>query len=421
MQTARSRSVSAEVALDIERVRADFPILGRTVHGQPLVYLDNAASSQKPVAVIEAVRDYYETHHANVHRGAHALSVEATEAYETARGVVAAHIGAGSPSELVFVRGATEGLNLVASAWGGANLGPGDQVVLTKMEHHSNLVPWQLLAERTGAELRFIDVTPEGELDLDDYRRLLNGRTKLVGVTNVSNGLGTINPVKEIVRLAHEAGALCLIDGAQAVPHLTVDVQDTGCDFFAFSGHKMCGPTGIGALWSRAEILNEMPPYQGGGEMISEVRLEGSTWADIPQKFEAGTPNVAGAVGLAAAIEYLQGLGMEAIEAWENEVLLYAQSRLDEVRGLHVYGPRTGRTGVFSFTYGDIHPHDLATILDQHGIAIRAGHHCNQPLMDHLGVDATARASFYLYNTPAEVDALIEGLQIAASIFGLET
>ncbi|MEN8145868.1 MAG: cysteine desulfurase [Gemmatimonadota bacterium] len=414
-------SVSAEAELDIGRVRADFPILGRSVHGHPLVYLDNAASSQKPGAVIEAVRDFYRNHHSNVHRGAHALSVEATDAYEKARSEVAGHIGAGSPAELVFVRGATEALNLVATAWGGANLGPGDRVVLTKMEHHSNLVPWQLLAARTGAELDFIDVTPAGELDLDDYRRLLGGHPKLVGVTHVSNSMGTINPVMEIVRMAHEAGALCLLDGAQAVPHMEVDVSEIGCDFYAFSGHKMCGPTGIGALWSRSEILNEMPPYQGGGEMISEVRLEGSTWADVPHKFEAGTPNVAGAVGLGAAVGYLRSLGMETIQAWEREVAQYALSRLNEVAGLRLYGPRTGRTGVFSFTYGDIHPHDLATILDQHGIAIRAGHHCNQPLMNHLGVDATARASFYLYNTPAEVDALIEGLRIAASIFRLDT
>ena len=417
---ARSRSVSAEAGLDIGRVRADFPILDRTVHGHPLVYLDNAASSQKPTAVIEAVRDHYENHTSNVHRGAHALSVEATDAYEKARGVVASHMGAASPSELVFVRGATEALNLVAAAWGGANLGPGDRVVLTKMEHHSNLVPWQLLVARTGVELSFIDVTPEGELDLDDYRHLLGRQTKLVGVTHVSNSLGTINPVEEIVRLAHDAGALCLVDGAQAMPHRAVDVQAIGCDFYAFSGHKMCGPTGIGGLWSRREILDDMPPYQGGGEMISEVRLEGSTWADVPHKFEAGTPNVAGAVGLGAAVGYLQDLGMEAIEEWEDYLSQYARERLDEVAGLRVYGPRTGRTGVFSFTYADIHPHDLATILDQRGIAIRAGHHCNQPLMHHLGIDATARASFYLYNTPAEVDALIEGLQMAATIFRLE-
>jgi cysteine desulfurase/selenocysteine lyase len=407
-----------ELSLDVERLRRDFPILDQEVHGHPLVYLDNAASSQKPERVVEAIADYYRTSHANVHRGAHKLSYEATEAYEEARAAVARHVGASDAREIVFVRGTTEAINLVAGAWGAERVGEGDEILVTRMEHHSNLVPWQLLAERTGARLVAAEVTEEGRLDLDDLRRKLSDRTRLVAVTHVSNTLGTVNPVADIAGLAHDADALCLVDGAQAAPHLPVDVGDIGCDFYAFSGHKMCGPTGIGALWARAELLEEMPPWQGGGEMISRVTLEGSTWANVPQKFEAGTPNIAGAIGLAEAVRYLEDVGVEAIHAHEADLASHALERLDELDGITVYGPREQRAGVVSFTYGDIHAHDLATILDRRGIAIRAGHHCNQPLMEHLGVDSTARASFYLYNTREEIDALVEGLHFAARVFG---
>ena len=404
-------------ALDVANIRADFPILGREVHGRPLVYLDSAASSQKPRAVIEAMSDYFSAHHANVHRGAHQLSVEATDAYEEARAKVARFAGASNPDEIVFTRGTTEGINLVAYAWG-RSVGPGDEIVLTVMEHHSNIVPWQLLAERSGAKLRFATLTPEGRLDLDHMASLVGPATRLIGVTHVSNTLGVMNPVAEIAALAHEVGALCLVDGAQAAPHGAVDVRAAGCDFYAFSAHKMCGPTGIGALWARPELLEAMPPFQGGGEMISEVRLEGSTWAPVPHKFEAGTPAIAEAVGFGAAVDYLEQAGIEAIQAHEAEITRYALDRLSELDGLRIVGPTEDRLGLVSFTYGDIHPHDLATILDRRGVAIRAGHHCNQPLMDYLGVDATARASFYLYTARADIDALVEALLVARDLFG---
>ncbi len=407
----------AAAPYDVERVRADFPILSQSIKGHPLVYLDSAASAQRPYQVLEAIRLHYETSHANVHRSVHELSVRATDAYESARQTVADHIGA-DVAEIIFVRGTTEGINLVAGSWGAANVGPGDEIVLTKMEHHSNLVPWQLLARRTGATLRFVDVSPEGRLVLEDYGRLLSARTRLVAVTHISNSLGVVNPVREIARLAHEAGALCLVDGAQAAPHCKLDMRELGCDFYAFSGHKMCGPTGIGVLWARRELLDEMPPYQGGGEMISSVTLEASTWADVPLKFEAGTPNIAGAIGLAEAIRYLDRLDLDVLHTYEMQLTRYALDRLDEIEGLRIYGPREGRAGVISFAYKDIHPHDLATILDHRGIAIRAGHHCNQPLMKHLGVDATARASLYLYNTREEIDALCDGILLSARVFG---
>ncbi len=409
--------MSSKGVLDVEKIRSDFPILGRTVHGRPLVYLDNAASSQKPAAVIAAVSGYFLNSHANVHRGAHELSVEATNAYETARAVVADHIG-GRTKELVFTRGTTEAINLVAASWGSANLSEGDEVLLTLMEHHSNLVPWQLAAQRTGARLRFAGLTPEGRLDLDDLSTKIGPRTRLVALTHVSNTLGVVNPVTEVAKLAHDAGALCLVDGAQAVPHAAVDVVEIDCDFYAFSGHKMCGPTGIGALWARKDILEEMPPWQGGGEMISEVGLESSTWAEVPHKFEAGTPSVGDAVGLGAAVRYLAQVGLKEIHAHERRLTEYALERLCELEGFELFGPKTGRVGVISFRYGDIHAHDLATILDARGIAIRAGHHCNQPLMNHLGVDATARASVYLYNTTDEIDELADGLLAARSLFG---
>lgn len=403
---------------DLEAIRAQFPILSREVNGHPLAYLDNAASSQQPLRVLNRVERYLREEHANVHRGVHQLSAEATEAYEGARRSVAAHAGTGDPAEIVFTRGTTEAVNLVASSWGDASIGAGDEIVLTKMEHHSNLVPWQLLAGRTGCDLRFVDVTPEGTLDLDDLDRLLATRPRLVACTHVSNSLGTVNPVREIVDRAHTAGALTLIDGAQAAPHMLTDVAKLGCDFYAFSSHKMCGPTGVGALWARRELLDEMPPYQGGGEMISEVKLEGSSWAQVPHKFEAGTPNISGVVGFGEAARFLADLGPEAIASHEDALKRAALERLDGIEGLRLYGPREERTAVFSFTYGDVHPHDLSTILDQRGIAIRAGHHCNQPLMDHFGISATARASFYFYNSPEEIDVLCDGLAMAAEVFG---
>ena len=420
MDTPDSTSVTAiSSAYDVERVRADFPILGRLVHGSPLVYLDNAATSQKPYSVIQAVDAYYREINANVHRGAHELSIRATEAYEDSRAVVAEHIGAESADEVIFVRGTTEAINLVAWTWGAAHVAEGDEILLTKMEHHSNLVPWQILAGRAGATVRYVDVAPDGTLVMEDYARLLSDRTCLVAVTHVSNTLGVVNPVAEIARMAHEAGAVCLVDGAQAAPHMQVDVHALGCDFYAFSGHKMLAPTGIGALWGRKEILVHMAPWQGGGEMISEVRLDGFSAAPVPHKFEAGTPNISGAIGFAEAIRYLQRIGLDRIHAWEQELTAYALDRLGRVDGLEIYGPRENRVGVISFRYADIHAHDLATILDQKGVAIRAGHHCNQPLMTHLGVDATARASVYLYNTRSEIDALVDALGLAAKLFGV--
>ncbi|MEK6253922.1 MAG: SufS family cysteine desulfurase, partial [Gemmatimonadales bacterium] len=359
MDTPDSTSdLTPTAAYDIERIRADFPILGRLVHGSPLVYLDNAASSQKPYSVIQAVDAYYSEIHANVHRGAHELSIRATEAYEDSRAVVADHIGAASADEVIFVRGTTEAINLVAWTWGAAHVAEGDEILLTKMEHHSNLVPWQILAGRAGATLKYVDVRPDGSLVMEDYDRLLSDRTCVVAVTHVSNTLGVVNPVAEIARKAREAGAVCLVDGAQAAPHMQVDVQAIGCDFYAFSGHKMLAPTGIGALWGRRELLEHMPPWQGGGEMISEVRLDGFTTAPVPHKFEAGTPHIAGAVGFAEAIRYLQRIGMDQVQAWEADLTAYALDRLGAVDGLEIYGPRENREGVISFRYADIHAHD---------------------------------------------------------------
>lgn len=403
--------------LDVQRIREDFPILTRQVHGKPLVYLDTAASAQKPASVIRAMTDYLEYSHSNVHRGAHELSVEATDAYEGARSTVAAFVGAGDASEIVFTRGTTEAINLVAYSWG-LGLSVGDEIVLTVMEHHSNIVPWQLLAERTGARLKFAELTEEGRLDVDHLASLIGPATRLVALTHVSNSLGVTNPVADVARLAHDAGALCLVDGAQAVPHKVVDVAALGCDFYAFSAHKMYGPTGVGALWARRSLLDSMPPFQGGGEMISEVRLDGSKWASVPHKFEAGTPAIAEAVGFGAAADYLNEVGLAAIGAHEADLTAYAIDRLTALDGLQLFGPTSERLGVLSFQYGDIHAHDLATILDRHGVAIRAGHHCNQPLMDYLGVDATARASFGLYTTRAEVDTMVDALLAARDLFG---
>jgi cysteine desulfurase/selenocysteine lyase len=403
----------------MDGVRECFPALAQEVNGHSLVYLDSAASSQKPAVVLEALDAFYRLDNSNVHRGIHALSMRATEAYEGARAKVAGFIGAADPAEVVWTRGTTEALNLVASSWGGANLREGDEVLLSVMEHHSNLVPWQLLAQRTGAKLRFLDIDAEGRLDLARLDELLTTRTRVVSLAHVSNALGTIHPIAEIARAAHAVGAVVVVDAAQSAPHLPLNVETLGCDFLALSGHKMCGPTGIGALWGRRELLEAMPPFQGGGDMIDLVELERSTWAPLPHKFEAGTPHIAGTVGLGAAVDFLESVGREAIATHERELIAYALPLLQEVPGLVIHGPTDprDRSGVISFTMGDVHPHDLATILDAEGVAIRAGHHCTQPLMRRLGLSATARASFYLYNTPDDVDRLVQGLERAREIF----
>jgi len=414
-------SVSAPTALDPASVRADFPVLDQEVHGHPLAYLDNAATSQTPTPVLETIQSYYRNDNANVHRGIHELSRRATDAYEGARMKVARWIGAADAGEVVWTRGTTEAINLVASAWGHANLEEGDEILLTDMEHHSNLVPWQLLAARTGARLRYLELDDEGRLRLEELPDILaGGRVRIGAVGHVSNALGTINPVREIARQLHAAGALLLVDGAQGAPHAPVDVAELGADFYAFSGHKMCGPTGIGVLWGRRELLEAMPPYQGGGEMISEVQRDHSTWAELPHKFEAGTPNIAGAVAMGAAVDYLETVGPERILAHEQVLVRRALEGLRAIPGVEIFGPRdpTGRAGVVPFTMEGTHPHDIATILDSEGVAIRAGHHCAQLVMKRYGVSATARASFYLYNTADEVDRLLAGLESVREIFG---
>ena len=405
--------------LDTARIRADFPILEREENGHRLVYLDNAATTQKPRAVLGAVLDYYRTSNANVHRGAYGLAVRATEAYEAARRRVAAFVNAWGPEGVVFTRGTTEAINLVAGSYGRANVHAGDTVVVTAMDHHSNLVPWQLLCQEAGATLRMVEITEHGRVDLADFSRALERRPKIVAFPDVSNALGTVNPAAQLIKLAHAAGAVVVVDGAQSTPHVKVDLQGLDCDFYALSGHKMLAPMGSGALVAKPALLEAMPPYHGGGEMISRVWDDHSTWNQIPHKFEAGTPNVEAAVGLAAAIDYLEGLGMERIAAHESELARQAIARLTQIDGLTVYGPKDHRAGVVSFTYGDIHPHDLATILDQDGVCIRAGHHCAQPLMRRLNVPATARASFYVYNDADDVEALVAAVAKAGAIFGI--
>lgn len=402
-------------------IHNDFPILARQVHGKPLVYLDNAASSQEPHAVIDAMSVYHRTYHANVHRGVYELSEEATAAMEKARRKVARFINARQSKQIIFTRNTTESINLVAYSWGNANIHPGDLIVLTEMEHHSNLIPWQLLAQRTGARLEFVPVTDEGLLDLDVYKQLLLQQPKLVAFTHVSNVLGTINPVKQMVVQAHVAGATVLVDGAQSVPHRPVDVQELDVDFLCFSGHKMLGPTGIGVLYGKRDLLEAMPPFMGGGDMIRTVGLREASWNDLPWKFEAGTPAIAEAIGEGVAVDYLAELGMENVQQHEQEITVYAMEQLQSVPGLKIYGPdAVQRGGVISFTLGDIHPHDLASIVDQEmGIAIRAGHHCAQPLMERFGLAATARASFYVYTLPEEIDVLVQGLHKALQIFNL--
>jgi cysteine desulfurase/selenocysteine lyase len=407
---------------DVEAIRADFPILQQEHHaGVKLIYLDNAASSQKPLKVIAALDDYYRRYNANVHRGVHKLSEEATAAYEDARKKIRRFISAASKREIIFTRGTTESINLVAQSWGRANLKPGDVVLSTVMEHHSNIVPWQLLVAEKGFTLRYIPVLDNGTLDLETFAALLRSEpVKLVAVAHMSNVLGTINPVEEMARMAHEAGALILVDGAQSVPHMPVDVQALDVDFLAFSGHKMCGPTGVGVLYGKRDLLEAMPPWMGGGDMISTVRLEGSTWNELPYKFEAGTPNIAQAIGLGYAVDYLTELGIDKVRSHEEAISQYTLERLSEVPELTLYGPEADKKGaVATFTFANIHPHDLAQMLDAEGIAIRAGHHCAMPLHDHFHLPATARASFYLYNKPAEVDALVEGLYKAKKAFTL--
>ncbi|WP_426749175.1 SufS family cysteine desulfurase [Myxococcus sp. Y35] len=402
---------------DVKQVREDFPILHQEVRGRPLVYLDSAATAQKPRAVIDALVRFYQHDNANVHRGVHVLSERATEAYEGARETVRRFINARDAKEIVFVRGTTEAINLVAQTYGRKHIGAGDEVLITQMEHHANIVPWRMLCEQTGAVLKVIPVDDRGELVLDAVDALLTERTRLLAVTQVSNALGTVAPVKELTRRAHAKGIPVLVDGAQAVTHFPVDVQDLGCDFYAFSGHKMFGPTGIGVLYGRKELLDAMPPYQGGGDMILSVTMEKVTYNRVPYRFEAGTPNLEGAVGLAAAIRYLESLGMENVAAHDRELLAYATRALESVPGLRLVGTAREKSGVLSFLLGDIHPHDVGTILDREGICIRTGHHCAQPVMQHFKVPATSRASLALYNTREDVDALVRGLHKVLEVF----
>ena len=407
----------SDSAVDWNNVRADFPILQQEVRGHPLIYFDNAATTQKPRAVIDALRHYYEHDNANVHRGLHELSSRATDAYESARARVASYLGAATADEIVFTRGTSESINLVAQSWGGKFLHAGDVILLTEMEHHSNLVPWQLIAERTGARLRFVPVQEDGMLALDQLASFLTNRVKLFTFTHVSNSLGTINPVAELCAKARSVGALTLVDAAQSAGHMPLDVQKLGCDFLAFSGHKMCGPTGIGALYGRAQILDAMPPWQGGGEMIVSVTFEKSTFKKAPHKFEAGTPNIAGAIGLAAAIDYLERIGRDRIFQHDEALALYAMKRLGEMPDVRVLGPRDRRGALVSFVMSRAHPHDVTTFADRHGLALRGGHHCNQPLMRKLGLPGTARASFYFYNQREEIDAMIDILGEAQRFF----
>lgn len=405
---------------DVNTIRQDFPILRQQVNGKPLVYLDSTASSQKPNPVIEAMNTYYREYNANVHRGIYYISEKASEAYETARKKIGRFINAGSWREIIFTRNATESINLVAYTWGQANIKAGDIILTSEMEHHANLIPWQQLAARTGATVKYIPVDEHGYLDMATFEALLTPQVKLVAITQMSNVLGTITPVGDIVQKAHAVGALVLLDGAQAVPHMPTDVQAFGCDFLAFSGHKMLGPTGIGVLWARKEILMAMPPFLTGGDMIKKVTFEGADWNELPWKFEAGTPAIAEAIGLGYAVDYLNTLGMHNVRRHEIELTTYALKRLQQVEGIRIYGPHdpTARGGAIAFTLGDIHPHDVAAVLDSEGIAVRAGHHCAMPLHDKLGLTATTRASFYVYNIPEEADRLAEGLDKTRELLG---
>ena len=410
-------SATLRSGFDVDRVRADFPILQQKVRGRDLVYLDNAATSQKPKSVIEAVSRYYERDNANIHRGVHFLSERATAEFESARKIAQSFLNARRPEEIIFVRGTTEAINLVAQTYGRAHVSANDEVLITAMEHHSNIVPWQLLCEEKGARLRVAPINDRGELVLEEFDCLLGPRTKIVAVSHVSNALGTVNPLSQIIQIAHAKGIPVLVDGAQAVPRLSVDVQQMDCDFYAFSGHKAYGPTGIGVLYGKASLLEAMPPYQGGGDMIRSVTFERTTYNSIPHKFEAGTPDMAGAVGLKAALEYLNELGLDNIAAHEAELLTYATEAVSSIPGVRVIGTAKEKTGVLSFVMEGVHPHDIGTILDQDGIAVRTGHHCAQPVMECFGVDATARASFGLYNTKQEIDALVRGIEKVREVF----
>jgi cysteine desulfurase / selenocysteine lyase len=418
-KSAPTRTRPKNEKFDWAGLRADFPILHQDVHGRPLVYFDNAATTQKPRSVLDALRHYYEHDNANVHRGIHELSNRATAAFEAARAAAARFINARSAEEIIFTRGTTEGINLVASAWGQKHIKAGDTLLLTEMEHHSNIVPWQLLAERTGAKLAFLPVTGDvGMLDMSRLDEWLTSSVKLLALTHISNSLGTINPVQEICARARKLGVMTLVDGAQSAGHRPIDVQEIGCDFFVFSGHKMCGPTGIGVLYGRAEILESMPPYQGGGEMILNVEYQKSSWKPAPHRFEAGTPDISGAVGLHAAMEYLDGIGRDKIAHHDQELGAYAFSKLSQFKsGIRLFGPHIGRAGLVSFLLNEVHAHDLVTVADQRGVALRGGHHCNQPLMRKFGIESTARASFYFYNTTEEIDRFVDVLREIQKFF----
>lgn len=409
---------AVEPGFDIERVRRDFPILRERVHGKPLVYLDNAATAQKPEAVINAIADYYRHDNANIHRGVHLLSQRATDQYEGARSVVQQFLNARESREIIFVRGASEGINLVAQTYGRTHVNRGDEVLITAMEHHSDIVPWQILCEEKGAHLRVAPMNDAGELKMDEFEKLLSPRTRIVAVAHVSNALGTINPIKDIIHLAHARNIPVVVDGAQAAPHLKIDVQDLDCDFYAFSGHKIYGPTGIGVLYGKAALLEAMPPWQGGGDMISSVTFEKTIYNKIPHKFEAGTPHISGVIGLGAAISYINEIGISAIAAHEHELLTYATRTIGAIPGVRLVGTAREKAGVLSFVIEDIHPHDIGTILDQEGIAVRTGHHCAQPVMDRFGIPATVRASFALYNTTEEIDALAAGIEKVKEFLG---
>jgi cysteine desulfurase/selenocysteine lyase len=411
-------STSMSTPLDVEAIRHDFPVLAREVNGKPLCYLDNAASSQRPRAVIDAISSYYETSHANVHRGVHRLSQEATDLFEGARETLRRFVNARSTREIIFVRGTTEAINLVAQSFARPRLQPGDEIVISWLEHHANIVPWQMACEQTGARLRVIPITRSGEVDFEAFLALLNDRTRLLALAHVSNALGTVVPVDRFIAEAKRRGIPVLLDGAQAAPHMAVDVQALDCDFYAFSGHKMCGPTGIGVLYGRESLLQAMPPWQGGGDMILAVSFERTVYNELPYKFEAGTPHIAGAIGLARAVEYLEGIGLERVAAAEHELLAYATERLTAIPGLTVVGTAPEKAAVVSFTLGRVHPHDLGTILDAEGVAIRTGHHCAMPVMEFFGVPATARASFAFYNTRAEIDRLVDALHVAREMLG---
>jgi cysteine desulfurase/selenocysteine lyase len=415
--SASTNPARTPAALDVEAIRREFPVLRTTVHDRPLIYLDSAASAQKPQAVIDAERDVYERYYSNIHRGVHQLSVLATDAYEKARARVQRFVGAKETREIVFVRGTTEAINLVAQTYGRKNVGAGDEILITGLEHHSNIVPWQMLCEEKGATLRVAPIDDAGVVDLAAFERLLTPRTRIVSVAHVSNALGTINPVERMTELAHSAGAVVMVDGAQAAPHVAIDVQRIGCDFYAFSGHKVYGPSGVGVLYGRSALLEAMPPWQGGGDMISSVTFEKSTWAELPYKFEAGTPNVAGTIALATALDWLEGLGLEAVAAHEDEMLGYGTELLSAVPGLRLVGTAPHKAGVLSFVLDGVHPHDIGTILDYEGVAIRTGHHCAQPVMDRFGVPATARASLACFNNHQDLDALAHGIDKVQEMF----